>query len=131
MAERRYGEPAAGTQTTIASADWYGRTLQREQFRSTLFRDLDFTEGEAIGASFHECTFRRARFNASTHSGAAFVNCTFVSCNFFDSRFTGCKLLGSMFDGCQFDQMQVTDCDWAFVGCRARICAAPLSCGRD
>jgi uncharacterized protein YjbI with pentapeptide repeats len=116
MAERKYGEPAPRTDTTVADADWYGRRLHREQFQSTLFVDLDLTEGANVGTVFSECTFRRARFNASTHDGAAFVNCTFLSCNFFDSRFTGCKLVGSMFDGCQFDHMQVIDGDWAFVG---------------
>lgn len=116
MAERKYGEPAPATDTTVAGADWYGRTLARERFERTLFTDLDLTEAENRGAVFNECTFRRARFNASIHHSAAFVNCTFVSCNFFDSRFTECKLVGSMFDGCEFDQMHVVDGDWAFVG---------------
>lgn len=116
MAERKYGEPAPGTNSTVAGADWYGRKLHREQFQSTLFVDLDLTEVANVGTVFNECTFRRARFNASTHDSAAFVNCTFVSCNFFDSRFTECKVVGSMFDGCQFDHMQVIGGDWAFVG---------------
>lgn len=116
MAERKYGEPAPETDTTIAGADWYGRQLQREQFQRTLFVDLDLTEAENVGTVFNECTFRRARFNASTHHSAAFVNCIFVSCNFFDSRFTESKLVGSMFDGCEFDHMRVVDGDWAFVG---------------
>ena len=116
MAERKYGESAAATGETIAGADWYGRRLLREQYRHTLFVDLDLTEADNVGTVFEECTFRRARFNASTHRDAAFVNCTFVSCNFFDSRFTRCKVVGSMFDGCQFDHMQVVDGDWGFVG---------------
>ncbi len=116
MAERKYGEPAPKTDTTMAGADWYGRKLQRERYQSTLFVDMDMTEVENVGSVFNACTFRRARFNASTHHSAAFVNCTFVACNFFDSRFTECKAVGSMFDGCQFDQMQVIDGDWAFVG---------------
>lgn len=116
MAERKHGEPAPGTEATIAGADWYGRNLHRQQYQRTLFVDVDLTEAENEGCVFNECTFRRARFNASTHHSAAFVNCTFVSCNFFDSKFTECKLTGSMFDGCQFDHMQVVDGDWAFVG---------------
>ncbi len=116
VADRKYGEPAPKTTNTVSGADWYGRKLSREQYQSTLFVDLDFTEGNNIGAIFNECTFRRTRFNASTHHSAAFLNCTFVSCNFFDSRFTECKAVGSMFDGCQFDHIQVIDGDWAFVG---------------
>ncbi|MCD9088132.1 pentapeptide repeat-containing protein [Stenotrophomonas sp. SY1] len=116
MADRKYGEPAPATTSTVTGADWYGRELHREQHQSTLFLDLDFTEGNNIGTIFNECTFRRARFNASIHHSAAFVNCTFVSCNFFDSRFTECKVMGSMFDGCQFDHIQVIDGDWAFAG---------------
>lgn len=116
MAERRHGEPAPQTHTTISGADWYGQDINRQRHQSTLFVDLDLTEVQNVGASFNECTFRRARFNASTHHSGAFVNCTFVSCNFFDSKFTECKLVGSMFDGCQFDNMQVVAGDWSFVG---------------
>lgn len=116
MSDRKHGEAAPATRTTISGADWYGRTLQREQFEGTLFVDLDLAEADNVGSVFNECTFRRARFNASTHHSAAFVNCTFVSCNFFDCRFTECKMVGSMFDGCDFDHMQVVAGDWAFVG---------------
>lgn len=116
VADRKYGEAAPKTTSTVSGADWYGRKLHREHYQSTLFVDLDFTEGDNVGSIFNECTFRRARFNASTHHSAAFLNCTFVSCNFFDSRFTECKAVGSMFDGCQFDHIHVTDGDWAFVG---------------
>lgn len=116
MAERRYGEAPPKTDTTLAGADWYGRTIERERHANTLFVDLDMIEAQTHGAIFHECTFRRARFNASTHQASAFVNCTFVSCKFFDSRFTECKFVGSMFDACDFDQMQVTGGDWSFTG---------------
>ncbi|KRG84376.1 pentapeptide repeat family protein [Stenotrophomonas daejeonensis] len=116
MAERKYGEQAPATETTIAGADWYGRKLFREKFQGVLFVDLDLTELENFGAVFNECMFRRARFNASVHDEAAFVNCTFTSCNFFDSRFTACKFVGSMFNGCQFDHMNVIEGDWGFVG---------------
>ncbi len=116
MAERKHGEPAPPTERTVAGADWYGRSLHREQHDRTLFVDLDLTDAENIGTVFEECTFRRVRFNASIHRDAAFVNCTFVSCNFFDSRLTQCKVVGSMFDGCQFDHLQVVDGDWSFAG---------------
>lgn len=116
MAERRYGEAPPKTDSTIASADWYGRQIERERYDNTLFVDLDLTEANTVGVVFHECTFRRARFNASSHQASAFVNCTFVSCKFFDSRFKECKFVGSMFDACEFDQMQVTGGDWSFTG---------------
>ena len=116
MAERNYGEAAPRTTNTISGADWYGQELNRRQYQSTLFVDLDLTDAKNVGTIFNECTFRRARFSSSTHHSAAFLNCTFISCSFFDSKFTECKLMGSMFDGCQLDGMQVVDGDWSFVG---------------
>ena len=116
MAERRHGEPTPQTVETIAGADWYGREIDREHYESTLFVDLDLTDGRSVGTVFNACTFRRARFSASTHQAAAFVNCTFVSCNFFDSTFTECKFVGSMFDRCLFDNMKVVSGDWSFTG---------------
>ncbi|HEV7309918.1 pentapeptide repeat-containing protein [Ensifer sp.] len=116
MAERRYGEAAPKTASTIAGADWYGRQIERERHDNTLFTGLDLTEAQTVGVVFHECTFRQARFNASSHQASAFINCTFVACKFFDSCFTECKFVGSMFDACDFDQMQVTGGDWSFTG---------------
>ena len=116
MAERKYGQPAPKTDTTVSGADWYGRMLDRERYENTLFVDLDLTEAQNTGSVFTECTFRRARFNASVHRDSAFVNCTFVSCKFFEASFTECKLVGSMFDACDFDNMLVTDGDWSFTG---------------
>ncbi|MFC6447528.1 pentapeptide repeat-containing protein [Shinella zoogloeoides] len=116
MAERRYGEPAPPITETIAGADWYGRELEREHHESTLFSDLDFTDGRNVGSVFNACTFRRVRFSASVHESAAFVNCTFISCNFFDSILTECKFVGSMFDRCAFDNMKVVNGDWSFTG---------------
>lgn len=116
MAERKYGEPAPETVSTISGADWYGKEIERQLHESTLFVDLDLTEARNVASVFNACTFRRARFDTSAHQDAAFVNCTFLSCNFFDSTFTDCKFVGSMFDGCQFDNMRVVNGDWSFVG---------------
>jgi len=116
MADRKYGEAAPKTETTVSGADWHGQVMKGHQHQRVLFVDLDLTEAQNSGSVFNECTFRRARFNASSHQGAAFLNCTFTSCRFFDTTFTECKLVGSMFSGCEFESMAVVDGDWSFVG---------------
>lgn len=116
MAERKHGEKATATESTVTGADWYGEDLSGQSHTRVLFVDLDLTEAENDGAVFTECTFRRAKFNASVHRNAAFVNCTFQNCNFYDARFTGCKLMGSLFDRCTFDNLVVEDGNWSFVG---------------
>lgn len=116
MAERKYGEAAPETDTTIAGAAWYGEDLSGRNYSKTLFVDLDLTEATSNGVAFKDCTFRRARFNASRHQHGAFVNCTFTSCNFYDTSFDGCKFVGSMFDGCRFEITTVEGGNWSFVG---------------
>ncbi|MGH6808048.1 MAG: pentapeptide repeat-containing protein [Ensifer adhaerens] len=116
MAERKHGEAAPATQTTLAGADWYGLDISDRNDSRTLFSDLDMTEATSAGAVFKECTFRRAKFNCSRHEGSAFINCTFVGCNFYDVIFNDCKFVGSMFDGCKFDATRVKGGNWSFVG---------------
>lgn len=116
MAERRYGEKAPATESTVTGADWSGDDISRQEHTRVLYVELDLTEVENDGAVFTECTFRRAKFNVSVHRNAAFVNCTFQNCNFYDARFTGCKLVGSVFDRCTFDNLVVEDGNWSFVG---------------
>ncbi|HET7234219.1 MAG TPA: pentapeptide repeat-containing protein [Longimicrobium sp.] len=116
MAERRHGEKAPPTESTVTGADWSGDDISGQSHTRVLFVDLDLTEVENDGAAFTECTFRRARFNVSVHRNAAFVNCTFANCNFYDARFTGCKLVGSLFDRCTFDNFTVEGGNWSFVG---------------
>lgn len=45
---RRYGEAPPKTNATIAGADWYGRSIERE---NTLFVDLDMTETQTLGVA--------------------------------------------------------------------------------
>jgi len=116
VAERRYGEKAPATESTVTGADWSGDDISRQEHTRVLYVELDLTEVENDGAVFTECTFRRAKFNVSVHRNAAFVNCTFQNCNFYDARFTGCKLVGSVFDRCTFDNLVVEDGNWSFVG---------------
>ena len=82
MAERKYGESAPATDTTLAGVDWYEKELRDQCHERTLFLDLDISESHSQGMVFEDCTFRRARFNASKHQDCAFVNCTFVGCDF-------------------------------------------------
>lgn len=115
MAERKQGEKAPATESTVSGADWSGDDISGQSHTRVLFVDLDLTEVENDGAAFTECTFRRAKFNVSVHRNAAFVNCTFQNCNFYDARFTGCKLVGSVFERCTFDNLVVEDGNWSFV----------------
>lgn len=116
MAERKHGEKAPPTESTVTGVDWSGDDISRQEHTRVLFVDLDLTEVENEGAVFTECTFRRAKFNVSVHRNAAFVNCTFQNCNFYDARFTGCKLVGSLFDRCTFDNLAVEGGNWSFAG---------------
>jgi fluoroquinolone resistance protein len=116
MADRASGSRRPPTTSTVASASWDGRKLDREQYSDVLFTDLDMREAHTTGSIFNRCTFRRARLNSSVHDDAAFLNCTFIGAKFFDVRFTRCKLLGSVFDGCSFEIMQAKDGDWSFAG---------------
>jgi len=116
MADRKHGEPAPETTSTIRDEDWDGRDLDGERFERVAFIDVDMIELQNKGAVFTECSFRGVRLNASTHSAAAFINCTFTRCAFFDATFTGCKMTGSMFDGCTLDLLKVAGGDWSFVG---------------
>ncbi|MER5323266.1 pentapeptide repeat-containing protein [Streptosporangium roseum] len=116
MAERKYGEPAPETHTTIRSADWDSEDLSGQKHERVAFVNVDMTETSSRGAVFHECTFSGVRFNASVHSDTAFTNCTFKRCTFFDAAFTGCKFVGSVFDDCTFDLLKVEGGDWSFAG---------------
>ena len=116
MAERRGGEPAPPTTTTVRGEDWYARDLSGQEFHNVEFVDLDLTEAFGVGAVFEECVFRNAKLNASVHTDAAFINCTFHRSNFFDVRFERCKLIGSKFDGCSWDIAKVEGGNWSFVG---------------
>src|SRR4051794_2376853 len=116
MAERRGGEAAPPTTSTVRGEDWYARDLSGQEFRNVEFVDLDLTEASGVGAVFEECVFRHAKLNASVHTDAAFINCTFSRSNFFDVRFERCKLVGSVFDACALDLMVVDGGNWSFVG---------------
>ena len=116
MAERRHGEKAPATTSTVSGADWYGQDVSGQTHEKVLFVDLDLTEVENTGAVFTECTFRGTTFNVSTHRDAAFVNCTFAGCTFYNTSFTECKFLGSRFDRCTYDVMKVEGGNWSFVG---------------
>lgn len=116
MADRASGSGRPPTISTVASANWDGRKLDREQYSDVLFTDLDMREAHNAGSIFNRCTFRRARFNSSVHEDTAFLNCTFVGVKFFDVRFIRCKLMGSVFEGCAFEIMQVKEGDWSFAG---------------
>lgn len=116
MGDRASGSRRPPTTSTIASASWDGRKLDREQYSDVLFTDLDMREAHNSGSVFNRCTFRGARFNSSVHDDAAFLNCTFIGVRFFEACFTRCKLVGSVFDGCSFEVMQVKDGDWSFAG---------------
>ncbi|MEQ1781784.1 MAG: pentapeptide repeat-containing protein [Hyphomonadaceae bacterium] len=125
MADRASGSGGPPTLSTVASANWDGRKLEREHYSDVLFTDLDMREAQTTGSVFNRCTFRRTRFNSSVHEDTAFLNCTFVGVNFFDVRFVRCKLMGSVFEGCAFEIMQVKDGDWSFAGlARADLCSA-------
>ena len=116
MAERKYGEAAPETVSTISDADWYGKDISGENHANVLFTNLDLTDAQNAGAVFNGCTFRRTRFNSSSHKDSAFVNCTFVACKFYDASFRDCKFLGSMFDRCSYDLLKVHGGDWSFAG---------------
>lgn len=116
MAERRDGEPAPATETTIRGADWYQRELAGDQFAKVEFLDTDMSELVTNGAVFADCTFRGVEFSQSSHTNTGFLNCSFVGCGFFGAVFADCKLTGSMFDRCTFSLLQVHGGDWSFVG---------------
>jgi uncharacterized protein YjbI with pentapeptide repeats len=115
MAERRGGDAAPLTTTTVHGGDWYARDLSGQVFRNVEFVDLDMTEASGVGAVFEQCVFRHAKLNASVHTDAAFLNCSFQRSNFFDVRFEGCKMVGSVFDGCAWDITRVQGGNWSFV----------------
>ncbi|MET9490386.1 pentapeptide repeat-containing protein [Nocardia sp. NPDC006630] len=116
MADRKYGEPAPPTTSTIRGADWYGRTLRAEQYRRVEFLDVDMAEITTENTVFDECSFRGVAFNLSAHTNSGFLNCTFSACSFFDATFTSCKLTGSMFDGCTYSLLKASGGDWSFAG---------------
>jgi uncharacterized protein YjbI with pentapeptide repeats len=116
VAERKHGERAPVTESTISGANWECQELSRQIQTRVAFVDLNLTEATDQDSVFTECTFRRARFNCSRHTGAAFVNCTFMHCSFFETQFTDCKFVGSMFDRCTFDLLQVRGGNWSHVG---------------
>lgn len=116
MAERRGGEAAPPTSSTVRGEDWYARDLSGQEFRNVEFVDLDLTEAFGVGAVFEECVFRHAKLNASVHTDAAFINCTFARSNFFHVRFERCKMIGSRFDDCAWDLAKIEGGNWSFVG---------------
>ena len=67
MADRKHGESAPPTDTTVRHEDWDGRDLSGAEHTRVEFIDVDLTEATGKGAVFIECTFRDCRFNASVH----------------------------------------------------------------
>ena len=116
MAERRRGESAPATESTVTKESWDGRDISGEEHTRVLFSDVDFTEVVNRGATFTECIFRKVKLNCSVHTDSAFVNCTFSGCSFFDVKLTDCKLVGTKFDKCTFDLMEVRGGNWSHVG---------------
>ncbi|TQF69269.1 pentapeptide repeat-containing protein [Rhodococcus spelaei] len=116
MADRRNGEHAPPTESTVRGVDWYGRELIQESHTRVEFLDVDMSESVTRNTVFTECAFRNVSFSQSIHANTAFLNCTFTACQFFEAEFTGCKLTGSMFDRCTFSLLTASGGDWSFVG---------------
>jgi uncharacterized protein YjbI with pentapeptide repeats len=106
---------------TVRDTSISGLTMQAESlmtarfsdcvFSSCVFRNVDFSDAEIVGCSFHACQFAKCNFFKSDLKESLLVDCSLHECNLTRADLTDASFRRSTISECVLDHAWIVGTD--------------------